>query len=105
MKLSVGWTPVSLKTPKHEEKFSLPCTLTFSLLTFTGVHVGWNVFWLFLKSIEVELIYDVVLYLLYSKVMQLYMFFFLTLSHAGLSQDVDYRSLCCTAGPRRVSLL
>lgn len=73
----MGWTPVSLKTPKHEEKFSLPCTLTFSLLTFTGVHVGWNVFWLFLKSIEVELIYDVVLYLLYSKVMQLYMFFFL----------------------------
>ena len=57
--------------------------------------------------IEVQLIYNVV-FLLYSKVIQLYiyiLFYFHTLFHNGLSQDIEYSFLLYTGGPYWLSTL
>ena len=45
--------------------------------------------------------------MLYSKVNQLYMYTFLfkIIFHYGLSQDIEYSSLCYTAGPCCLSSL
>ena len=53
------------------------------------------------------LIYNVLLITLYSKVIQLYIYiYFLNiLFHYGLSQDIEYSSLCYTVGPCCLSIL
>ena len=50
--------------------------------------------------IEIELTYSVVLFLVYSRRIQLYIFFFFhVLFYSGLSQDMEYISLSYAAGP------
>ena len=58
-------------------------------------------------SEQQELIYKVVLVSLYSKVIQLYIYIhsFKIIFLYGLSQDVEYGSLCYAVGPCRLTIV
>ena len=81
------------------KKFLLENTgINFATLDLSGF---------FLNFIKVQLIYNVVLI---SSVQQSDLFIciyilFNILSHYGLSQDIEYSSLCCTVGPSCLSIL
>ena len=78
------------------------CNKSFKLYFFRiyGIFKNLNLF-----IIEAQLIYNVVLILVYSKVIQLYThnthiyMYICILFHYGLLQDIEYSSLCYTVGP------
>ena len=63
-------------------------------------------FFFFFNFIDVELIYNVVLILLFRKWLSYtYIYIFHILFHYGLSQDIEYSSLCYRVGPCCWSIL
>ena len=69
--------------------------------SFFLAHVKFKMYVLFLKKIEVQLAYNVVLLSAVQQsdsVIHIYILFYI-LFHYGLSQDVEYSSLCSKVGP------